>query len=362
MPAVRSNRSALLHTSRQQSSQPTAPNLRRRLTAQARHEADGGSQRRQPRPENVEGSFYVDHTCIDCDTCRWMAPASFTREGDMSAVTRQPEGEAQRQAAMQALLSCPTFSIHVRERDRGELRAAQQSFPLPVEGCANVYHCGFHSEHSFGATSYFIQRPQGNIMVDVPRWTPLLAQRLEQLGGVRWIFLTHRDDVSDHAQWAAHFGAERIIHRSEANQRQGTDKCEVQLEGGGPWTLPGPASSSTAKDPSSAATNNSDDVELIATPGHTAGCVSLLYRPSRALFTGDHLAYSHRLQRLSIFRAYNWHSVSKQLDSVAKLSNLDFVHLLPGHGRRTSFADAADRERQLQAVLEAEGYVAVPAA
>jgi glyoxylase-like metal-dependent hydrolase (beta-lactamase superfamily II) len=64
---------------------------------------------------------------------------------------------------------------------------------------------------------------QGNIMVDVPRWTPLLAQRLEQLGGVRWIFLTHRDDVSDHAQWAAHFGAERIIHRSEANQRQGTE-------------------------------------------------------------------------------------------------------------------------------------------
>lgn len=26
------------------------------------------SQDRSPRPENVEGSFYVDHTCIDCDT------------------------------------------------------------------------------------------------------------------------------------------------------------------------------------------------------------------------------------------------------------------------------------------------------
>ena len=33
---------------------------------------------------------------------------------------------------------------------------------------------------------------QGNILVDVPRWTPLLAQRLAALGGVRWIFLTHR--------------------------------------------------------------------------------------------------------------------------------------------------------------------------
>ena len=24
-------------------------------------------------------NFYVDHTCIDCDTCRWMAPQTFGR-------------------------------------------------------------------------------------------------------------------------------------------------------------------------------------------------------------------------------------------------------------------------------------------
>ena len=44
----------------------------------------------------------------DCDTCRWMAPASFTRAGDMSAVTHQPQSPEERQAAMQALLACPT--------------------------------------------------------------------------------------------------------------------------------------------------------------------------------------------------------------------------------------------------------------
>lgn len=60
--------------------------------------------------------------------------------------------------------------------------------------------------------------------MDVPRWTPLLAQRLQQLGGVRWVFLTHRDDVSDHAAWAAHFPAcQRIIHAKEVNRRQGTE-------------------------------------------------------------------------------------------------------------------------------------------
>jgi hypothetical protein len=64
---------------------------------------------------------------------------------------------------------------------------------------------------------------QGNVMVDVPRWTPALAQRLRQLGGVRFIFLTHRDDVGDHARWAEALGAQRIIHASEANRRQGTE-------------------------------------------------------------------------------------------------------------------------------------------
>ena len=48
-------------------------------------------------------------------------------------------------------------------------------------------------------------------------------------------------------------------------------KAEWQLEGDGPWEQLGP------------------DVQLIFTPGHTAGCVSLLYQPAKALFTGDHL-------------------------------------------------------------------------
>jgi glyoxylase-like metal-dependent hydrolase (beta-lactamase superfamily II) len=123
----------------------------------------------------------------------------------------------------------------------------------------------------------------------------------------------------------------------------------VQLEGRGPWALHGGAADADS------------DVQLIFTPGHTAGCVSLLHRPDRALFTGDHLAHSARLGRLTIFRAYNWHSVAQQLRSAAALRDVDFLHLLPGHGRRTSFADAADRRRQLDALLAAEGYAAAGA-
>lgn len=37
-------------------------------------------------------------------------------------------------------------------------------------------------------------------------------------------------------------------------------------------------------------------------------------------------------------------------------SGADFLHILPGHGRRAAFASTADREAQLRALLAAEGY------
>ena len=45
------------------------------------------------RTENISGNFYVDTTCIDCDTCRWMAPEVFTQKGEQSAVYHQPPNE-----------------------------------------------------------------------------------------------------------------------------------------------------------------------------------------------------------------------------------------------------------------------------
>ena len=132
------------------------------------------------------------------------------------------------------------------------------------------------------------------------------------------------------------------------------------LEGEGPWSLPSSGgSSSSAASASASSGDDDDDVQLVFTPGHTAGCVSLLFRPDAALFTGDHLAYSQRLRRLTIFRAYNWHSVPQQLASVAALRSLNFLTVLPGHGRRTRLADAADRRAQIDALLEAEGYAPV---
>jgi glyoxylase-like metal-dependent hydrolase (beta-lactamase superfamily II) len=269
-----------------------------------------------------------------------MAPDTYASVGDMTAVVQQPQTDEQRRAAFQALLSCPTYSIHCTDKANGEQAAAARSMPTPVQGCPNVYHCGWHQEASYAATSYLIVRPEGNIMVDTPRFVPQLADRILVLGGIKYIFLTHQDDVAGHDKWAEWSGAKRIIHTTEANRQQGTIDCEIKLEGTGPWQLP----------------DGSEDIDILHVPGHTRGSCAMLYKPAQTLFSGDHLSYSAWRGRLNVSRAYNWYDFDEQLHSVAKLLDYDFLHLLPGHGRRAHFSDATDRLKKITEVLEAEGY------
>src|SRR5688572_22625662 len=106
------------------------------------------------RPENVDGDFFVDDSCIDCGTCYWMAPKVFAEEDGMSFVKRQPVGDAEVLRAAQALIACPTASIGTTRKLEVVKRAAS-SFPVLI--AENVFHCGYHAESSFGAASYFIQ-------------------------------------------------------------------------------------------------------------------------------------------------------------------------------------------------------------
>ncbi|XP_019259813.1 PREDICTED: uncharacterized protein LOC109237874 [Nicotiana attenuata] len=285
---------------------------------------------RARRPQNVPGDFFVDHTCIDCDTCRWMASENFTRVDDMSAVFKQPSCEEERLRALQALISCPTNSIHT-EKPARDILEVQKTFPIPIDEhtMPGVYHCGYHSEKSFGAASYLIVRAEGNILVDSPRYTERLANNLKMLGGARYMFLTHRDDVADHERWSNHLGCERILHSLEVDHS--TTAIEIKLEGSGPWSL-------------------GDDIALVHTPGHTKGSVCLLYKPFKVLFTGDHFAMGEF--GWSIFERYNKLSVPKQLNSVKLMLELDFEWILPGHGRRTKFSDAEEKNSSIRAFLE----------
>ncbi|KAG8473786.1 hypothetical protein CXB51_035975 [Gossypium anomalum] len=296
-------------------------------------ESDTGRWAKQRRPQNADGDFFVDHTCIDCDTCRWMAPWNllcvslsgvvigcscgadhclriinydvgqdlrnystfkafyflllqqvFTRVGGMSAVYKQPTCKEDRLKALQALISCPTNSIRT-EVPPPDILEAQKTFPIPIDEkkLPGVYHCGYHSSKSYGASSYLIIHPDGNILID-------------------------RDDVADHGKWSKRFSCDRILHSGDVEAC--TADVETKLVGNGPWRL-------------------GQDVMLIHTLGHTEGSVCLFYMPLKILFTGDHILM--RESGLDIVEMYNRYS---------------------GHGRRIEFKDVGEKNAVLEAFVE----------
>lgn len=172
-------------------------------------------------------------------------------------------------------------------------------------------------------------------MVDSPRWNPVLVKSIEQLGGIRYVFLTHKDDVAESAKYAAHFGAQRILHSSDVVPA--TRSVEHQLEGTGPWAL----------------LSGADDVTLYHVPGHTAGCVALLHKPSGSLFTGDHLGGGVD-NVLQINREHNWKSIAEQICSVEALIGLPFTRVIPGHGRPMTFKSVEEKDAALKALVNAE--------
>ena len=274
---------------------------------------------------NVSGNFYVDATCINCDTCRQLAPASFEEVGDFSAVTSQPTGEGSLHQAYQALLSCPVGSIGTERSEPVRLQEAMASFPLHLED--GVYYCGFNSEKSFGANSFFLEHPDGNWLIDSPRYLKHLFEAFERKGGLSYIFLTHKDDVAEVEKYAAHFGAKRIIHRADLEAAPGAE-----------WIIEDVDSSQILP-----------EFQIIPVPGHTAGSMALLYK-NRFLFTGDHLWWDSKQQMLRAPSQLVWRK-RVLLDSLQKLLDYRFEWVLAGHGDRVRLSAEA-MQSQLQTLIE----------
>ncbi len=81
--------------------------------------------------ESIPGDFFVDSTCIDCDTCRQIAPQVFAEGDEYAYVHRQPSTDADRRVALHALVSCATGSIGSLGNDKPA--TVMDDFPEVVE-------------------------------------------------------------------------------------------------------------------------------------------------------------------------------------------------------------------------------------
>lgn len=272
-------------------------------------------------PDSAPGDWYIDTACINCAAARHVAPGLIVEEGDKSIFARQPANEAEERMAWRAMLVCPTASV----RHEGKKRRPDAIFPQEL--APGVYRCGFNSRDSYGAHSYFVKRPEGNLLVDSPRFSKELRLFFEKAGGIADILLSHRDDVADADKYAEEFGSRVWIHKSDSraapyatNKIIETDEVKIR-----------------------------EGLRAIPVPGHTKGSVVYLLE-DKYLFTGDSLAWSEDRKQLIAFRDACWYSWEALTESLARLKGYRFDWVLPGHGWHTHLS-AEKMSRQLAALV-----------
>lgn len=120
---------------------------------------------------------------------------------------------------------------------------------------------------TLGATAYFIVENQMNILVDSPAWDEANQAFLRSLGGVHWLFLTHRGAIG------------------KAKEIQQAMSCNIVIQEQEAYLLPG-----LSLTPFSQEWGLSDHCQGIWTPGHSPGSSCLYYAGcGGVLFTGRHL-------------------------------------------------------------------------
>ncbi|MCU1457609.1 MAG: Metallo-beta-lactamase superfamily protein [Actinomycetia bacterium] len=275
-------------------------------------------------PENVEGPWYVDTRCFDCDVARHHAPELIATLADgQSVVSRQPETPAEELEMWRAALACPTRSIGTVDR-----RPAPADV-YPWELTPGVFLCGHNDRRSFGAHAWFMPRPGGGILVDAPHWDREVVAAMESRSGVAHVLLTHRDDIADAQRFAEHFGARVWIHEADADAAPFATDILVGIE----EVEVGPG------------------IVAFPVPGHTRGSVFFVV-DDRVLFGGDTLAWIWRAGDLGAFRNATWYSWAELRASLERFASSPhrFEWICPGHGKWHG-APADEMHQRLRALV-----------
>jgi len=90
-------------------------------------------------------------------------------------------------------------------------------------------------------------------------------------------------------------------------------------------------------------------LQVIHTPGHTPGHIALLDMETKALFVGD-LIYEENGRLMEIPQKYSMDPEMNR-ESIKKLLNYDFIHILPSHGRPV-IGDEREKLSELVKTLE----------
>lgn len=175
---------------------------------------------------------------------------------------------------------------------------------------------------TLGATAYLILEKDHNILIDAPAWNETNQGFIQEHGGIKWLYLTHRGAIGQALTIQKATGCTILIQEQEA------------------YLLP-----------EATVTSFADAVQLtphcqgLWTPGHSPGSSCLYYaRHGGVLFTGRHLLpdqLGHPVP-LRTAKTFHWQRQLKSLHLLQqRFTSANLAYILPGanigllHGQKS---------------------------
>lgn len=200
-------------------------------------------------------------------------------------------------------------SIDESQQAFGVMPPAEGKPPLPVLEKLVAFP---PNRQTLGGTSYLIETPQGNLLVDSPPWT-LTTQAYLGDRGVRWFFLTHRNAMAKVKAIQAALNCDIVVQEQEAYLLPELETTTFHRE----LTI-------------------TTGVTAIWTPGYSPGSACLHWTSAQdggVLFTGRHLLPTRQgeITPLRTSKTFHWPRQLKSLEALGSRFNGETLkYLCPG--------------------------------
>jgi glyoxylase-like metal-dependent hydrolase (beta-lactamase superfamily II) len=182
---------------------------------------------------------------------------------------------------------------------------------LPTEILPGIFAFAPNRD-TLGGTAYAIVTSTGNILVDSPAWNDLNQQFITDLGGVKWLAITHRGGIGKATTIATQLGCQVLIQEQEAYLLPELKLTTFQNR-----------------------FNLKDSIHAIWTPGHSPGSACIYYRSAGGvLFTGRHLLPNQLGEPVPLrtSKTFHWNRQLRSVDAIWQQFPIEqpLSHICPG--------------------------------
>ncbi|GAA4275000.1 MBL fold metallo-hydrolase [Aquimarina gracilis] len=191
--------------------------------------------------------------------------------------------------------------------------SCQSQIPVATELHPKIYLINNQYFYSEKVGTYLIELDDKILLFDIPTHTKEVEEFIKSFKKPAFAILSHGScGISDGTKWQKEIGLKVYAHKADINH---------------PWLRMKPDVFFTEMP------EFGKDIEVIHTPGHSAGAICVLEKSSKSLFTGDTF-YGDKNGEIKDFtqeRSEDYENPIDRIESCKKLLKYDFENVYPFH-------------------------------